>query len=54
MQRVREKAIEFGHCSVVNKVFRSALVPFYKGYKFTHFHSRLMGLFTRLKVLDTI
>ncbi|WP_282030837.1 hypothetical protein [Winogradskyella eximia] len=53
MQRVRENANEFGHCSAVNKAFRSALVPFYKGYTFTHFHSRLMGLFTRLKALDT-
>ncbi|REE25708.1 hypothetical protein DFQ09_102299 [Winogradskyella pacifica] len=53
MQRVRENANEFGHCSAVNKAFRSALYPFYKGHKFTHFHSRLMGLFTRLKALDT-
>ncbi|GAA4243219.1 hypothetical protein GCM10022292_17010 [Winogradskyella damuponensis] len=54
MQHVRENATEFGHCSVVNKAFRSVLGLFYKGYKFTHFHSRLMGLFTRLKVLDTV
>ncbi len=54
MKRVRENANEFGHCSAVNKAFRSALYPFYKGHKFTHFHSRLMGLFTRLKALDTI
>ncbi|NRR92566.1 hypothetical protein HSX10_13410 [Winogradskyella undariae] len=53
MQRVRENANEFGHCSAVNRAFRSALNPFYKGHKFTHFHSRLMGLFTRIKVLDT-
>lgn len=53
MQRVRENANEFGHCSEVNKAFRLALVPFYKGYTFTHFHSRLMGLFTRIKTLDT-
>ncbi|WP_179320525.1 hypothetical protein [Winogradskyella helgolandensis] len=53
MQRVRENANEFGHCSAVNKAFRSALAPFYKGHRFTHFHSRLMGLFTRIKVLDT-
>ena len=54
MKRVRENANEFGHCSAVNKAFRSALYPFYKGHKFTHFHSRLMGLFTRLKALDTM
>ena len=53
MERVRENANEFGHCSAVNKAFRSALYPFYKGHKFTHFHSRLMGLFTRIKALDT-
>ncbi|WP_458627101.1 hypothetical protein [Winogradskyella sp. PC D3.3] len=52
MQRVRENASEFGHCSAVNKAFRLALGPFYRGHKFTHFHSRLMGLFMRLKVLD--
>jgi len=52
MQRVRENASEFGHCSGVNKAFRYALVPFYEGYTFSHFHSRLMGLFTRLKDLD--
>ena len=53
MQRVRENANEFGHCSAVNKAFRFALSPFYKGYRFTHFHSRLMGLFMRIKTLDT-
>jgi hypothetical protein len=53
MERVRENASEFGHCSAVNKTFRSALNPFYKGHTFTHFHSRLMGLFTRIKALDT-
>ncbi len=52
MQRVRENGSEFGHCSKVNKVFRTALLPFYKGYTFTYFHSRLMGLFTQLKALD--
>lgn len=54
MQRVRENSSEFGNCSRVNKVFREALRPFYKAYKFTFFHSRLMGLFTKLKDLDTI
>lgn len=54
MQRVRENGREFGHCSGVNKVFRQALRPFYIGYTFTHFHSRLMGLFTTLKDLDLI
>ena len=54
MQRVRENSSEFGHCSEVNKAFRMALRPFYKGYKFTHFHSRLMRLFTQLKDLDVV
>jgi hypothetical protein len=54
MQRVRENGSEFGHCSVVNKVFRQALRPFYKGYKFTFLHSRLMRLFTGLKGLDAV
>lgn len=54
MKRVRENSSEFGHCSSVNKAFRMALRPFYKGYKFTHFHSRLMGLFTQLKDLDAV
>lgn len=54
MQRVRENSSEFGHCSKVNKVFRKALLSFYKGYRFTHFHSRLMTLFTQLKDLDTV
>ncbi|WP_434036329.1 hypothetical protein [Formosa sp. 4Alg 33] len=53
MQRVRENGSEFGHCSRVNKIFRQALHPFYAGYTFSHFHSRLMTLFTRIKTLDT-
>lgn len=54
MQRVRENGSEFGHCSQVNKAFRAALLEFHKGYKFTYFHSRLMRLFTGLKVLDSL
>jgi len=54
MQRVRENASEFGHCSKVNKAFRMALRPFYAGHRFTFFHSRLMTLFTQLKTLDTV
>ncbi|WP_133240862.1 hypothetical protein [Marixanthomonas spongiae] len=54
MQRVRENGSEFGHCSRVNKAFRLGLRPFYAGHTFTHFHSRLMKLFTRLKDLDTV
>ncbi len=53
MQRVRENGSEFGHCSRVNKAFRIALREFYKGYRFTNFHSKLMGLFTKLKDLDS-
>ena len=54
MRRVRENGSEFGHCSKVNKAFRTALRTFYKGYTFTFFHSRLMRLFTALKDMDTI
>jgi hypothetical protein len=54
MQRVRENGSEFGHCSKVNKAFRLALRPFYNTKRFTFFHSRLMGLFTGLKDLDTV
>ncbi|TYA53118.1 hypothetical protein [Formosa maritima] len=54
MQRVRENGHEFGQSSRVNKAFRMALRPFYKGYRFPFFHSRLMSLFTRLKDLDAV
>jgi hypothetical protein len=54
MQRVRENSNEFGDCSRVNKAFREALRPFYKKHTFTHLHSRLMGLFSRLKNLDLV
>ncbi|MFA7688211.1 MAG: hypothetical protein WCY25_10140 [Moheibacter sp.] len=54
MVRVRENSKEFGACSRVNKVFREALHSFYSGIKFPDFHSRLMGLLTRLKDLDEV
>jgi len=54
MKRVRENSSEFGHCSQVNKAFREALRPFYKKHRFTYLHSRLMGLFSRLKNLDLV
>lgn len=54
MSMVRENSIEFGHCSKVNKVFRTALMPFYKGQRMLPFHRRLMTLFTDLKDLDEI
>jgi hypothetical protein len=54
MQRVRENSHEFGACSRVNKAFREALRPFYKKHRFTHLHSRLMGLFSALKNLDLV
>ncbi|GAA3559441.1 hypothetical protein [Snuella lapsa] len=54
MQRVRENASEFAHCSQVNKVFRQALRPFYQGVKFSSFHSYLMRLFLGLKDLDGV
>lgn len=54
MKRVRENSSEFGQCSLVNKAFREALYPFYKKHRFTYLHSRLMGLFVRLKNLDLV
>lgn len=54
MVRVRENGKEFGECSRINKDFRRALLPFYLGAKFSDFHSRLMGLFTRLKNMDGV
>ena len=54
MQRVRENASEFGHCSMVKKQFRRALLPFLEGMKGRDMHSKLMQLFLELKGLDAI
>ena len=54
MQRVRENASEFGHCSRVKKVFRLALLPLFDPPKSSNLHRRMMGLFTQLKDLDLI
>ena len=54
MQRVRENASEFGHCSSAKKVFRLALLPLFDPPKSSALHRRLMGLFTQLKDLDPI
>jgi|GEM_PF-300981 len=54
MQRVRENASEFGHCSTVKKQFRLALLPFMSAVQDKKFHSRLMQLFLQLKTLDTV
>lgn len=54
MVRVRENGSEFGQCSKANKAFRVALRPFYAGHRFSYFHSRLQGLFTNIKNLDTV
>lgn len=54
MQRVRENASEFGHCSRVKKQFRLALLPFINPSQDKTFHSGMMQLFTQLKALDTI
>ena len=54
MQRVRENASEFGHCSRVKKVFRLALLPLFDPPKSSDLHRRMMGLFTQLKDLDLI
>ncbi|WP_250432448.1 hypothetical protein [Hanstruepera flava] len=54
MQRVRENASEFGHCSQVKKAFRLALMPFLHGYRHNKLHARMMTLFTSIKALDTV
>ena len=54
MQRVRENASEFGHCSMVKKQFRLALMPFLEGIKGRDLHARLMQLFLELKALDSV
>ncbi len=53
MQRVRENASEFGHCSRVKKQYRLALKPLLGVVKDTSQHGRMMTLFTKLKDLDT-
>jgi len=54
MQRVRENASEFGHCSMVKKQFRLALLPFLEGIQGRELHARLMQLFLELKALDAV
>jgi hypothetical protein len=54
MQRVRENASEFGHCSRVKKAFRLALIPFLQGYKRSKLHAEMMTLFTSIKALDGV
>ncbi|APY12111.1 hypothetical protein BWZ22_13115 [Seonamhaeicola sp. S2-3] len=54
MQRVRENASEFGHCSRVKKALRLAFVPFLQGYKDTSLHGRMMTLLTSIKALDKV
>ena len=54
MKRVREQNSEFGNCSQTNKQFKLALKPFLNGYVDGTLHSRLMGLFLKLKTLDAL
>ncbi|HMC00283.1 MAG TPA: hypothetical protein VKN14_04500, partial [Flavobacteriaceae bacterium] len=54
MQRVRENASEFGHCSTIKKQYRLALQHFLHDYKDPKLHGRMMTLFTKIKDLDTI
>ncbi len=54
MQRVRENASEFGHCSKVKKAFRLALRDVFYGIKGKGFHSRMMRLFLEIKALDGV
>ena len=54
MERVRESNSEFACCSLVNKVFKQALRPFFIGFKDGTLHSRLMQLFLKIKDCDTV
>lgn len=54
MQRVRENASEFGHCSRVKKQFRLALLPFINPRQDKTFHSRMMQVFLQIKALDPV
>ena len=54
MQRVRENASEFGHCSKVKKQYLRAFLPFLYRHKDGSLHSRMMTLFTKLKDLDGV
>lgn len=54
MQRVRENASEFGHCSQAKKHYRIAFTPFLEGYRERKLHARMMGLFTTIKTLDAV
>lgn len=54
MQRVRENASEFGHCSRVKKQFRLALLPFLNPLQDKAFHSRMMQVFLQIKALDAV
>lgn len=54
MQRVRENASEFGHCSKVKKHYLRALLPFLYRHKDGRLHSRMMTLFTSLKDQDGV
>jgi len=49
MQRVRENASEFGHCSTVKKHFRLAMQAFFNDYKETTLHAQMMRLFIAIK-----
>ncbi|WP_417371889.1 hypothetical protein [Gelidibacter japonicus] len=52
MKLVRDNASEFGYCSTSRSRFRRALPPpFFGGLKGRQIHSRLMTLFTQLKVM---
>ena len=54
MRSVRESNNEFGHCSKVNKAFRTALFAFHTGHQVLPFHHKLMPFFYKLKDLDEV
>ena len=54
MVRVRENGSEFGMVSSFKKKFKDLLFPFFGSFADTSLHGRLMRLFQKIKVCDTV
>jgi hypothetical protein len=52
MVRVRETYTEFGKTSIVKRIFRTGLLPFFGNQKDETLHSRMMQLFLQIKNCD--
>jgi hypothetical protein len=53
MVRVRENNSEFGNCSMMKKLFKDGLFPFFGTRKDSLLHGRMIGLFMAIKDCDT-